>query len=779
MARRPSPKKAKARKDPHLPSREEILAFVSAHPEKATKRDIAKQFKIKGAARIGLKRMLAELIDDGLVERGGRKKLHTPGSLPPVVVADITGRDDDGELIATLTERGPSDEDDENAPVAAGPRILVMPTKRKPAPGVGDRVLLRVDDEERENAGPGATVTAHVIRVLDKPSARILGIYREITDGSGRIEPVDKKNRKEWAVHHSDSKDAREGELVAVEPLKSRKRLGLPQARVIERIGSMADENAVSRIAVETHGIPLDFPRAAIEEAESVKAKTGVSGLEDMRKVPFVTIDPADARDHDDAVFAEADDDPKNPGGHIVWVAIADVSRYVTPGSALDKAARERGNSVYFPGRVVPMLPERLSNDLCSLREKEDRPALAVRMVYDAGGVKTDHRFARIMMKSAAKLRYETAQAAIDGRPNPKGDDTDTGPLLEPVLKPLWAAWKTLLKAQEKRAPLDLDLPERKLVLDKAGKVARVIVPERLEAHRLVETFMIAANVAAAETLEKAQVPLVYRAHDAPSQEKLAALGEFLRTIDISLAKGQTIQPRQFNQILAKVADTPNAGLVNEVILRSQAQAEYTPENYGHFGLNLRRYAHFTSPIRRYADLIVHRALVAALKLGEGGFLYEPEDLAETSAHISMTERRAMAAERETVDRLIAHFLADRVGTRFPGRIAGVTRSGMFVKLNDTGADGYIPAASIDGNYWRYDETGQQLVSDQTGEAFRLGDDVEVRLIEAVPVAGMLRFEILSDGRKLPASERKKLRERTKNAPRGNTRRRAAVRRRR
>ena len=400
-------------------------------------------------------------------------------------------------------------------------------------------------------------------------------------------------------------------------------------------------------------------------------------------------------------------------------------------------------------------------------------------MVYDAGGVKTDHRFARIMMKSAAKLRYETAQAAIDGRPNPKGDDTDTGPLLEPVLKPLWAAWKTLLKAQEKRAPLDLDLPERKLVLDKAGKVARVIVPERLEAHRLVETFMIAANVAAAETLEKAQVPLVYRAHDAPSQEKLAALGEFLRTIDISLAKGQTIQPRQFNQILAKVADTPNAGLVNEVILRSQAQAEYTPENYGHFGLNLRRYAHFTSPIRRYADLIVHRALVAALKLGEGGFLYEPEDLAETSAHISMTERRAMAAERETVDRLIAHFLADRVGTRFPGRIAGVTRSGMFVKLNDTGADGYIPAASIDGNYWRYDETGQQLVSDQTGEAFRLGDDVEVRLIEAVPVAGMLRFEILSDGRKLPASERKKLRERTKNAPRGNTRRRAAVRRRR
>lgn len=554
--------------------------------------------------------------------------------------------------------------------------------------------------------------------------------------------------------------------------------MGLPQARVTERLGSMADENAVSRIAVETHGIPLEFPRAALEEAQAAVPKTDLSGLEDMRSTPFVTIDPADARDHDDAVYAHADDDPANPGGHVVWVAIADVARYVKPGSALDRAARERGNSVYFPGRVVPMLPERLSNDLCSLREKEDRPALAVRMVFSAQGEKRDHRFARIMMRSAAKLRYEAAQAAVDGRPAPAGDTSDAETLLEPVLKPLWAAWRALMRAQEKRAPLELELPERKLLLDKAGRVESVMVPERLEAHRLVETFMIAANVAAAETLESNSVPLVYRAHDAPSAEKLAALGEFLRSLDISLARGTNVQPRQFNQILARVADTPNAGLVNEVVLRSQSQAEYTPENYGHFGLNLRRYAHFTSPIRRYADLIVHRALIAALKLGDGGFLYEPEALAETAAHISMAERRAMAAERETVDRLIAHFLADRVGTRFPGRVSGVTRSGMFVKLRDTGADGYIPAASIDENYWRYDEIGQQLVSDRTGEAFRLGDDVEVRLVEAIPVAGMLRFEILSEARKLPASERKKIRQRATRESGARPRRRAAIRKR-
>lgn len=427
-------------------------------------------------------------------------------------------------------------------------------------------------------------VSGSVIRVLEKPKARILGVYRVRQDGSGRIEPVDKKNRREWAVHASDSRDAVEGELVAVEPLTSRRRMGLPQARVTERLGSMADENAVSRIAVETHGIPLEFPRAALEEAQAAVPKTDLSGLEDMRSTPFVTIDPADARDHDDAVYAHADDDPANPGGHVVWVAIADVARYVKPGSALDRAARERGNSVYFPGRVVPMLPERLSNDLCSLREKEDRPALAVRMVFSAQGEKRDHRFARIMMRSAAKLRYEAAQAAVDGRPAPAGDTSDAETLLEPVLKPLWAAWRALMRAQEKRAPLELELPERKLLLDKAGRVESVMVPERLEAHRLVETFMIAANVAAAETLESNSVPLVYRAHDAPSAEKLAALGEFLRSLDISLARGTNVQPRQFNQILARVADTPNAGLVNEVVLRSQSQAEYTPENYATSG---------------------------------------------------------------------------------------------------------------------------------------------------------------------------------------------------
>ncbi len=770
MARRTS-RKAK----PKLPSREEVLAFVSENPDKATKRDIARAFGIKGAARIPLKRMLAELIDEGLITRD-KGRHHTPGTLPPVLVADVTGRDADGDIIASPSEAHLSGDD-------TLPHIIVMPDRGprpRPAPGIGDRVLLRINEESR-NAGAGEPAMAKVIRILDKPRTRILGVYRELDDGTGRIEPVEKKARKEWAVLPANAKDAREGELVAVEPLRSRS-LGLPQARVIERIGSMRDEHAVSLIAVHTHGIPLEFPRAVVAEADAARPVAEPGKLEDLRRLPFVTIDPADARDHDDAVYAQPDDDPANPGGHVVWVAIADVARYVTPGSDLDREARERGNSVYFPSRVVPMLPERLSNDLCSLRANEDRPTLAVRMVFGADGVKRDHHFARAMIRSAAALRYETAQAAVDGRKPPRDDKTDVSPLVDTVLKPLWAAWRAILAAQDKRAPLDLDLPERKLVLDKAGRVTRVVVPERLEAHRLVETFMIAANVAAAETLEKARLPLLYRVHDAPSPEKLDRLREFLASIEINLPKAGTLLPRHFNQILGRVADTPNAHLVNEVILRSQAQAEYAPENYGHFGLNLRHYAHFTSPIRRYADLVVHRALIAAGKLGDGGHAEDPAQLAETAAHISMTERRAMAAERETVDRLITHFLADRVGARFPGKIAGVTRVGLFVKLDDTGADGFVPAGSIDGTYWRYDETGQQLVSDASGEAFRLGDTVDVRLVEAVPVAGALRFEILSDGKRLSAAERRAVRARSEGRgarSRKDTRRRGAIRRRR
>jgi ribonuclease R len=424
----------------------------------------------------------------------------------------------------------------------------------------------------------------------------------------------------------------------------------------------------------------------------------------------------------------------------------------VRPGSALDRDALTRGNSVYFPDRVVPMLPERISNDLCSLVPGAPRGALAVRMVIGNDGRKRSHSFHRILMRSAAKLNYAQAQAAIDGRP----DDT-TGPLLDPILKPLYDAYAVVKRARDERDPLDLDIPERKILLKSDGTVDRVIVPERLDAHKLIEEFMILANVAAAEMLEKQALPLIYRVHDEPTLEKVHNLQEFLKTLDLPFAKSGALRPSLFNRVLAQVKGHDSEPLVNEVVLRSQAQAEYAAENYGHFGLNLRRYAHFTSPIRRYADLIVHRALIRGLGLGEGALpeTETVESLSEVAAQISVTERRAMKAERETADRLIAHFLADRIGASFQGRISGVTRAGLFVKLSDTGADGLIPIRTLGTEYFNYDETRHALVGTRSGAMHRLGDVVDVRLVEAAPVAGALRFELLSEGNVIPRGRRR------------------------
>jgi ribonuclease R len=572
----------------------------------------------------------------------------------------------------------------------------------------------------------------------------VLGVFRRLADGGGRLVSIDKKGSgRELAIPAGATLDAEEGDLVAVEVSRSA-RLGLPTARVKERLGSLATEKAVSLIAIHAHGIPHVFPHAVLHEADAARPATP-HGREDWREVPLVTIDPVDAKDHDDAVFARADTDPKNPGGFVIDVAIADVAHYVTPGSALDREAVARGNSAYFPDRVVPMLPERISNDLCSLKPGVDRPAIAVRMVIGADGRKREHRFHRVLMRSFAKLHYAQVQAAIDGRP----DDT-TGPLMALVIAPLYDAYAALKRARDERGPLDLDLPERKILLKPDSTVDRVITLQRLEAHRLIEEFMILANVAAAETLERANTPLIYRVHDDPAPEKLNSLREFLATLDISLPKSGALRPAGFNRVLDRVRGRDTENLVNEVVLRSQAQAEYAAENYGHFGLNLRRYAHFTSPIRRYADLVVHRALIRGLKLGDDGLPATETvlSLGEVSARISAAERRAMAAERDTVDRLIAHFLADRIGAVFEGRIGGVTRAGLFVKLADTGADGFIPAATIGGQYFRYNEGAHALVGDDDGETYRLGDAVTVRLVEAAPVAGALRFEMISDGRR-------------------------------
>lgn len=723
-----------------FPTKDEILAFIAAAKGKVGKREIARHFNLNPANKVLLKRILKELEVEGSLERK-RGGLHNAGALPPVIVADVLRRDTHGDLVAV-----PAEWDE-----ARGEPPLILVESRRgrdagPVPGLNDRVLMRIepaetDEDDDEDAAP--SYTGKVIKVLSHQAKRAVGVFRAGKDGGGRLIPIDKKAKgQEIAIPAGAAMgDAEDGDLISVEVGRDG-RLGLKTGRVRERLGSTKSERAISLIAIHTHEIPNVFPDAALREADGAQEAT-LAGREDWRDIPLLTIDPADAKDHDDAVHAERDRSPDNEGGFILHIAIADVAAYVRPGSALDNEALERGNSVYFPDRVVPMLPERISNDLCSLKPGVNRAAMGLRVVINARGEKLSHSFHRVLMRSAAKLAYQQAQAAIDGKP-----DETTGPLLEPVLKPLWEAYGALKKARDAREPLDLDLPERKLVLDKQGHVQDVIVPERLDAHRLIEEFMVLSNVAAAETLEKARVLLLYRIHDNPSLEKMQTLRDFLETIAISLPKQGSVRPELFNRILARVKDTPNATLCNEVILRSQAQAEYSPENIGHFGLNLRRYAHFTSPIRRYSDLIVHRGLIRALNMGKDGLPDTTlDEMREIGARISAAERRAMAAERETTDRLIALYLADQVGASFRGRIAGVTRAGLFVKLDKTGADGFVPASTLGNDYFRHDEAGHALTGSRTGESYRLGDGVNVRLVEALPMAGALRFEMLSEGR--------------------------------
>jgi ribonuclease R len=730
-------------RDKVFPGRDALVAFIRAHPGEIGTREIAREFGLKNADRAELKRILRELADEGAIEKRG-KKISPPAMLPATLMVDVSGRDSDGELIATPAEW---DEVESGEP----PKIRIhIPRRPQPgtAAGVGDRALLRV---EKLDDGEGAAYRGRIIKVVDHAKTRVLGIFRKAPDGGGRLIPVDKKQAgRELNIAKADAGGAEDGDLVSVDLVRSRG-FGLASGKVKERLGSLATEKAVSLIAIHSHEIPQAFSPAALREAEEAKPAT-LKGREDWRDVPLVTIDPPDAKDHDDAVHAQPDPDPNNKGGYIVDVAIADVAFYVRPGSALDRDALTRGNSVYFPDRVVPMLPERISNDLCSLVPGEPRGALAVRMVIGNDGRKRSHSFHRVLMRSAAKLNYAQAQAAIDGRP----DDT-TGPLLDPILKPLYDAYAVVKRARDERDPLDLDIPERKILLKPDGTVDRVIVPERLDAHRLIEEFMILANVAAAEMLEKKDLPLIYRVHDEPTLEKVHNLQEFLKTLDLPFAKSGALRPALFNRVLAQVKGHDSEPLVNEVVLRSQAQAEYAAENYGHFGLNLRRYAHFTSPIRRYADLVVHRALIRGLGLGEGALpeTETVETLSEVAAQISVTERRAMKAERETADRLIAHFLADRIGATFQGRISGVTRAGLFVKLSDTGADGLIPIRTLGTEYFNYDETRHALVGTRSGAMHRLGDVVDVRLVEAAPVAGALRFELLSEGSVAPRGRKR------------------------
>jgi ribonuclease R len=703
-----------------LPSKQQVLDFIKSQPGRVGKRELARAFQLKGVDRVELKSILAELEKDGQVERGQKKRFARPGALPDVGVVEITGTDADGELLA----RPLAWEND-----ARPPKIYMAPFRKgEPALGVGDRVLAKLRRIR------GDSYEARAIRVVGEAKARVMGVFVAHDDGSGALRPTSRKERSDYVVPKGETGGALDGELVMGDIMPGRL-YGLRTVSVKERLGVLGAPRSVSLVAIHANDIPCDFPEEALKQAKE-EGPAPMGKRVDLRAVPLVTIDGEDARDFDDAVFAEPDPDADNPGGWHCIVAIADVSWYVRPGDALDREAFKRGNSVYFPDRVVPMLPEELSNGWCSLKPNEDRPAMAVHFWLDKDGNKRRHRFERVMIRSAARLTYNRVQAAQDGRP-----DDETAPLMAGVITPLYGAWAALFKARQARGVLELDLPERKVVLDEAGKIKCIEERERFDSHRLVEDFMIAANVCAAESLEQLRQPCMYRVHDLPSAEKLDGLREFLGSLDLRLSKGQVLKPEHFNRILEAVADSPNAHLVNEVILRSQAQAVYQPENIGHFGLALARYAHFTSPIRRYADLLVHRALITGLKLGEGTL---PSDAVaqfeEWGQHISMTERRAAAAEREAVDRYVTAFLADRVGAQFKAKISGVTRFGLFVNLDGTGADGLVPISTLPDDFYVHDEIHHSLVGKRTRRTFQLGQRLDVTLREANTLTGSMVF---------------------------------------
>ncbi|MEZ5751505.1 MAG: ribonuclease R [Paracoccaceae bacterium] len=702
-----------------LPSRSDLVAWLSEMGGQPTVREIARAFGIKGGPeKVALKRMLADLERDGLFER--RKRRHTGNVLPPVLVLRVIGPDKAGDLLAEPAEG-----------TAAAPRIHLVEKRGQPAMGPGDRVLAKL------TPAPGGAYLAHPIRKIERSARQVLGIFRTGAEG-GRILPIDKGADMEWRVALSDAQGALDGELVEAEQTGA-PRLGLPRARVLRRLGDPGAPRAVSLIAIHQHGIPDRFPEAVLAEAEAA-TDAPLAGRKDLRPLPLLTIDPSDARDHDDAVCAERDADPANPGGFVVWVAIADVAHFVTPGSALDREARTRGNSTYFPDRVVPMLPDRLSGDLCSLHEGVERAVLAVRLVIDADGNKKAHRFVRGVMQSRASLSYEQAQAAFDGQP-----DAQCAPLA-PMLNDLHAAWQAAMRAREHRQPLDLDLPERRIVLGEDGHVQSVAFKARLDAHKVIEEFMVMANVAAAEELIERRSPLLFRVHEEPAVEKIDALREVAMGAGLVLAKGQVLQTRHLNRLLHDSAKGEGefAELINMATLRAMTQAYYAPENLGHFGLALRNYAHFTSPIRRYSDLIVHRALIKAHRWGDDGLsAWDIENLGDTAKQISDTERRSMAAERDTVDRYLAAFMADRIGMTFGGRIAGIARFGLFVKLDETGADGLVPIRSLGNEYFRHDPDSQTLTGEKTGQVLGLGQRVTVKLAEAEAITGGLILELL------------------------------------
>lgn len=675
--------------------------------------------------------------------RDGRPKNSGRG-LPDMLVLQISGLTEDGEAVAV-----PNNWDDRKSP----PHILVLPGTGK-APAVGERVLANL-----HKVGKNA-YEARIVKILAAPAPKqIVGIFTRHGQYA-RIEPVDRRIKDAWLVAKEEEGGAQHGELVSAELTHTpRRQLGPKMVRVTERLGDITAPKAFSLIAIHTHGIPTEFSEESLAMAEDAQDPVLEDGRVDLRKIPLVTIDGADARDFDDAVFAEPDTNKDNPGGWHAIVAIADVAHYVPEGSALDKDAYERGNSVYFTDRVVPMLPKALSNGLCSLNPAEDRYCLAVHLWISQDGNIHRWKFVRGLMRSAARLTYEQAQEI--------SERDHKHPLYEKIIKPLWGAYGALAREWEMRGTLDLNLPEFKVELDENGTITAIAPRERLTSHRLIETYMVAANVAAAECLLQHRAGGIYRVHESPSNEKLDELRKLLEASGHNLAKGNAVRAKHFNSVLRRTENTPEEYMVHTAVLRAQMQAFYHPENTGHFGLSLAKYCHFTSPIRRYADLVVHRALIGTLdkKAAQALSKADRKPLAAIAEHISMTERRAMLAERDTADRYKVVFMSARLGETFRATVTGINGYGLFATIGEFGVTGFIPIRALGDGYFRFDERHRILRSNRGNETYRLGQELAIVVEEANKLTGNLLFSLQERQRQSRPLREKKRPPRQKHRP--------------
>ena len=679
-----------------IPSRDEILAAMEKAGKPLTLEALAPGFGIRTEQhRRALEARMRAMVRDGQLLRNRADEFCLTGHLDVVTGKVLAHRDGFGFL-------RPDDGSDD----------LYLAAREMQLLWDGDRIAARATDTPRGREG-------HVVEILARGKTRIVGHFRRERGIDFVLESGE--SRTEVLIARGEAHGAKPGDIVNVEVLEYPSKRNHAIGRVLEVVGRKDQSGIDTDVAILAHGIPNEWPAEALAEARTWSAEVpekAKEGREDLRSVPLVTIDGADAKDFDDAVFCE----PHGDGWRLL-VAIADVSYYVRPDSPLDREARGRGTSVYFPDRVVPMLPEELSNGLCSLKPDVDRLCLVCEMQVSRSGEVTRSRFYDAVMRSAARLTYTDAAAMLVAA-RPRGPHAE----LKPALQHLNAVYEAFASVRKQRGAIDFDLPEAKIELDERGQVKSVRAVERLVTHKIIEECMIAANVEAAKRIHKGKIPGLYRVHEGPDEGKLEELVLFLRTFGHKLTPSK-VSPKEINRILASVSGKPEEELVETVVLRSMMQARYQPGNVGHFGLALGAYAHFTSPIRRYPDLLVHRAIKWLNdKRSAKGFRYALPEMEQLGEHCSRTERRADEATREVAERLKCVYLKERVGETFDVVISSVVAFGLFVRLAEIQADGLVHVTALPRDYYHRDPTGTTLKGERSGRAYRLTESIKVRL---------------------------------------------------